>query len=174
MKTIFRVLPWLRRYPLMAAGQLACAIFGTLMVLIPPNAIKTVIDDVIGQNQPEKLLPWVLYAAAAWFGRDFLNTARIILNNTLEQAVIYDIRSDLYRRLQLLPLPWFDQKPTGDLMTTIAEDVNAMERVLIDGVEQGLIATLQISFVGAWMLYHSASLALIGMIPLPFLAARLE
>ena len=171
MKTIFRVLPWLRRYPLMAAGQLACAIFGTLMVLIPPNAIKTVIDDVIGRNQPEKLLPWVLYAAAAWFGRDFLNTARIILNNTLEQAVIYDIRSDLYRRLQLLPLPWFDQKPTGDLMTTIAEDVNAMERVLIDGVEQGLIATLQISFVGAWMLYHSASLALIGMIPLPFLAA---
>jgi ATP-binding cassette, subfamily B, bacterial len=155
----------------MAAGQLACAILGTLMVLVPPNAIKTVIDEVIGQNQPQKLLPWVLFAAAAWFGRDFLNTARIILNNTLEQAVIYDIRSDLYRRLQLLPLPWFDQKPTGDLMTTVAEDVNAMERVLIDGVEQGLIATLQIGFVGGWMFYHSASLALIGMVPLPFLAA---
>ena len=168
MKTIFRVLPWLRRYPAMAAGQLLCAILGTLMVLVQPNAIKSVIDDVIGKNQPEKLLPWVLLAAAAYFGRDFLNTARIILNNTLEQNVIYDIRSDLYRRLQILPLPWFDHKPTGDLMTTVAEDVNAMERVLIDGVEQGLIASLQIAAVGGWMFYHSPS---VGMLPLPFLAA---
>jgi ATP-binding cassette subfamily B protein/subfamily B ATP-binding cassette protein MsbA len=171
MKTIFRVLPWLRRYPAMAAGQLLCAILGTLMVLVQPNAIKSVIDDVIGKNQPEKLLPWVLLAAAAYFGRDFLNTARIILNNTLEQNVIYDIRSDLYRRLQILPLPWFDHKPTGDLMTTVAEDVNAMERVLIDGVEQGLIASLQIAAVGGWMFYHSPSLAAVGMLPLPFLAA---
>jgi ATP-binding cassette subfamily B protein/subfamily B ATP-binding cassette protein MsbA len=141
------------------------------MVLVQPNAIKSVIDDVIGKNQPEKLLPWVLLAAAAYFGRDFLNTARIILNNTLEQNVIYDIRSDLYRRLQILPLPWFDHKPTGDLMTTVAEDVNAMERVLIDGVEQGLIASLQIAAVGGWMFYHSPSLAAVGMLPLPFLAA---
>jgi ATP-binding cassette subfamily B protein/subfamily B ATP-binding cassette protein MsbA len=171
MKTIFRVFPWLRRYPAMAAGQLLCAILGTLMVLVQPNAIKSVIDDVIGKNQPEKLLPWVLLAAAAYFGRDFLNTTRIILNNTLEQNVIYDIRSDLYRRLQILPLPWFDHKPTGDLMTTVAEDVNAMERVLIDGVEQGLIASLQIAAVGGWMFYHSPSLAAVGMLPLPFLAA---
>lgn len=171
MKTILRVLPWLRHYRLLAAGQFACAILGTLMVLVAPNAVKSIIDEVIGQGQAEKLLPWVLYAAAAWFGRDFLTTARIILNNTLEQHVIYDIRSDLYRRLQLLPLPWFDSKPTGDLMTTVAEDVNAMERVLIDGVEQGLIAVLQIGVVGGWMFYNNASLAMIGMIPLPFLAA---
>ena len=171
MKTILRVLPWLRHYRLLAAGQFACAILGTLMVLVAPNAVKTIIDDVIGQGQAEKLLPWVLYAAAAWFGRDFLTTVRIILNNTLEQHVIYDIRSDLYRRLQLLPLSWFDNKPTGDLMTTVAEDVNAMERVLIDGVEQGLIAVLQIGVVGGWMFYNNPALAVTGMIPLPFLAA---
>jgi ATP-binding cassette subfamily B protein/subfamily B ATP-binding cassette protein MsbA len=56
-------------------------------------------------------------------------------------------------------------------MTTVAEDVNAMERVLIDGVEQGLIASLQIAAVGGWMFYHSPSLAAVGMLPLPFLAA---
>jgi ATP-binding cassette subfamily B protein/subfamily B ATP-binding cassette protein MsbA len=171
MKTIIRVFPWLRRYPGMAFAQLACAICGTLMVLVPPNAIKTIVDEVIRGNQQEKLLPWVLMAAAAWFGRDLLNALRIILNNTLEQRVIYDIRSDLYRRLQSLPLPWFDQKPTGDLMTTVAEDVNAMERVLIDGVEQGLVAALQIMIVGSWMFWHSPGLAAISMIPIPFLAA---
>ena len=154
----------------MAFAQLACAVCGTLMVLVPPSAIKTIVDEVIPGHQPEKLVPWVVLAALAWFGRDALNTLRIILNNTLEQRVIFDIRSDLYSRLQTLPLPWFDQKPTGDLMTTIAEDVNAMERVLIDGVEQGLVAILQIIIVGSWMFWHSSGLALVGMIPLPFLA----
>jgi ATP-binding cassette, subfamily B, bacterial len=171
MKTIIRVFPWLRRYPAMAFAQLACAVLGTLMVLVPPSAIKTIVDEVIRGQQAEKLGFWVLLAALAWFGRDALNTLRIILNNTLEQRVIFDIRSDLYTRLQSLPLPWFDQKPTGDLMTTIAEDVNSMERVLIDGVEQGVVAILQIIIVGSWMFWHSAGLALVGMIPIPFLAA---
>jgi ATP-binding cassette subfamily B protein len=170
MKTILRVLPWLRRYPGMALLQLACAVLGTLMVLVPPSAIKTIVDDVIRGGQPEKLTLWVLLAAAAWFGRDLLNALRIVLNNTLEQRVIFDIRSDLYARLQSLPLPWFDKKPTGDLMTTIAEDVNAMERVLIDGVEQGVVAVLQIVIVGSWMFWHSPGLATVGMIPIPFLA----
>ncbi len=170
MKTIVRVFPWLRRYPGMALAQLGCAVIGTLLVLVPPNAIKTIVDDVIRGGQPDKLVPWVLMAAAAWFGRDLLNAVRIVLNNTLEQNVIFDIRSDLYRRLQSLPLPWFDKKPTGDLMTTIAEDVTAMERVLIDGVEQGVVAVLQIVIVGFWMFWHSPGLAAIGMIPIPFLA----
>ena len=170
MKTILRVFPWLRRYPGMALAQLGCAVLGTLLVLVPPNAIKTIVDDVIRGGEAGKLGPWVLLAAAAWFGRDLLNALRIILNNTLEQCVIFDIRSDLYARLQSLPLPWFDRKPTGDLMTTIAEDVTAMERVLIDGVEQGVVAVLQIIIVGAWMFWHNAGLAAIGMIPIPFLA----
>ena len=171
MKTVLRVFPWLRRYPGLAFLQLACAILGTLMVLVPPTAIKTIVDDVIRAGQAEKLVPWVAFAAAAWFGRDLLNALRIILNNTLEQKVIYDIRSDLYSRLQSLPLPWFDKKPTGDLMTTIAEDVNSMERVLIDGVEQGLVALLQISVVGGWMFGTHAGLAAVGMVPIPFLMA---
>ncbi len=170
MKTILRVLPWLRHYRLMASGQIACAILGTLLVLVAPNAVRTIVDDVIGKQQPEKLLPWVLFATLAYFARDLLNALRINLNNTLEQHVIFDMRSDLYRRLQLLPLPWFDQKPTGDLMTTISEDVTAMERVLIDGVEQGLIACLQILVVGGWMFLSHPDLAAVVLLPLPLLA----
>ena len=35
-------------------------------------------------------------------------------------------------------------RPTGDIMTTVSEDIPAVERVLIDGIEQGVIAVLQI------------------------------
>lgn len=171
MKTILRVLPWLRHHPWLAAGQFLCAVAGTLMVLVQPNAVKSVVDEVIEKQQPDKLLPWILLAAGAYFARDFLNSLRITLNNTLEQNVIFKIRSDLYSRLQQLPLPWFDKKPTGDLMTTVAEDVTAMERVLIDGVEQGLIALLQLSVVGGWMFWHNPALAGMALLPVPVLVA---
>jgi ABC-type multidrug transport system fused ATPase/permease subunit len=46
-----------------------------------------------------------------------------------------------------------------------------MERVLIDGVEQGVVAVLQILIVGGWMFWHSAGLAALVLIPVPFLAA---
>ena len=50
---------------------------------------------------------------------------RILLNKTFEQKVIFDLRSDLYSHIQLLPLPWFDNRATDDLITRVIEDVNA-------------------------------------------------
>ncbi len=75
------------------------------------------------------------------------NSLRIILNNTFEQKVIFDLRSDLYAHIQQIPLRWFDNRATGDIMTRVLEDVNAVERVLIDGIEQGIVSILQIVVV---------------------------
>ena len=99
-----------------------------------------------------------------------LNSLRIILNNTFEQKVIFDLRSDLYSHIQMLPLRWFDNRATGDLMTRILEDVNSVERMLIDGIEQGVVAVLQLVIVLGMMFYFSVSLTLVGLAPLPFLA----
>src|SRR5213078_3712451 len=70
---------------------------------------------------------------------------------------------------QLLPLRWFDNRATGDLMTRVIEDVNAVERVLIDGIEQGVVAILQVMIVLGVMFYFNAELALLALIPFPFL-----
>ena len=73
----------------------------------------------------------------AFLLRDLFNSLRIRINNTFEQNVIYDMRRDVYARLQRLPVDYFDQRASGDLMTRVIEDVNSVERVLIDGTEQG-------------------------------------
>jgi ABC-type multidrug transport system fused ATPase/permease subunit len=99
------------------------------------------------------------------------NSLRIRINNTFEQNVIYDMRRDVYARLQRLPVNYFDQRASGDLMTRIIEDVNAVERVLIDGTEQGTVAVLSIVAVTAIMLHTNVTLALVALIPLPILAA---
>ena len=169
MGTVFRVFAYVRHYPLLAVATLFCAIMGTSMVIVFPKVTQIILDEVIPNRETERLLPLVLLALGAYFVRDFLNSARIFLNNTFEQKVIYDIRSDLYARIQRLPLRWFDNRHSGEIMTRVAEDVTAMERVLIDGIEQGAVAILQIFIVGGVMFYTNPSLAWIVLIPVPFL-----
>src|SRR5882762_6850970 len=170
MKTVWRVFRYLKRYPWIAAGTLTCAILSTLMVIVFPAATKWIIDDVVRANRPNKLLPLILLAAAAFLVQHLFNSLRIILNNTFEQKVIFDLRSDLYSHIQFLPLRWFDNRATGDLMTRIIEDVSSVERVLIDGIEQGVVAVLQVVIVLGVMFYLSWKLALLALAPLPLLA----
>src|ERR1044071_1380708 len=171
IKTVWRVFAYLKRYPALAFGMLACAIIGTLMVIVFPVVTKQVLDVVIQQHHPEKLLPLVLLAVLAALLQNGLNSLRLVLNNTFEQKVIFDLRSDLYSHIQLLPLKWFDNRATGDLMTRLLEDVTSVERVLIDGIEQGIVALLTIIVVLAWMCYVSLKLTLVALSPVPFLAA---
>ncbi len=171
MKIILRVFAYIRRYPLMAAGTMTCAVLSTLMVIVFPAVTQRIIDEVIRQRQPQKLLPMVLFGAAAFFAQHFFNGIRILLNNTFEQRVIFDLRSDLYSHIQRLPLTWFDNRATGDLMTRVLEDVMSVERMLIDGIEQGIVAVLQVLLVTGVMLHYSPKLAMLALTPVPFLAA---
>ena len=170
MNTVPRVFAYLRRYPWMAGGMLGCAILTTLMVLVFPAVTKRVVDEVLIQHHPERLMPLILVAALAFVLQQGLNSLRIIINNTFEQQVIFDLRSDLYSHIQMLPLRWFDNRATGDLMTRILEDVTSVERMLLDGIEQGVMAVLQLVVVLGTMFYFSVSLTLVGLAPVPLLA----
>lgn len=169
MRTIPRVFAYLRRYPVLGSTQLFCAILMTLLMLVFPQVTKYIIGVVIPGGDAGDLLVAAIIAAAAFAGTNLFNSLRIVINNTFEQRIIFDIRSDLYQKLQRLPMRWFDNKRTGDVMTRVTEDVTAMERVLIDGIEQGVVAILQIIAFGIWMAFQSPSLAGIALIPIPFL-----
>lgn len=171
MNVFLRVFRYARAYPLLAIGTLLCAIVGTLTVVVFPAVTQRIIDDVIRGNQPQLLFPLIGIGLLAFLTQDGLNALRIILNNHFEQHVIFDLRSDLYAHIQALPLRWFDNKDTGDIMTRLVEDVMSMERVLIDGIEQGTVAVLQILIVGGFMLAKSPELTLVALLPIPLLAA---
>src|SRR5215212_5362550 len=155
MKTVWRVFAYLKRYPLLAAGTLFFAVLGTLMVIVFPAVAKQIIDQVARNHNPEMLPNLIMIAVGAFLAQHGCNAVRIMLNNTFEQKVIFDLRSDLYSHIQRLPLRWFDNRATGDLMTRILEDVTSVERMLIDGIEQGVVSVLQIVVVLGLMFYYS-------------------
>ena len=170
-RILARVFAYLRRYPLLATATLLCALGASVMVILFPVVTQRIIDDVLRGGKTDALWPMIALAAFGFFAQDGLNTLRILLNNSFEQRVLYDLRSDLYGRLQSLPLTWFDHRATGDIMTRVVEDVGSVERVLIDGIEQGAVAILQIAVVFGLMLWWSPALALCALTPVPFLIA---
>ncbi len=169
MKTVFRVFRYLRRYPGWAAGTLGCALLSTALVIVFPKATQLIVDEVRA-GRGERLWTLVGFCLAAFIARDALNAVRILCNNTFEQKVIFDLRSDLYAHIQQLPLRWFDERSTGDLMTRIMEDVNSVERVLIDGIEQGAVALLQVFIVTGMLFSYHPRLAALALAPVPLLA----
>ncbi|SDT86669.1 ATP-binding cassette, subfamily B/ATP-binding cassette, subfamily B, MsbA [Verrucomicrobium sp. GAS474] len=169
MGSVLRVFIYLRRYPGLAAATLGCALLTTLAGFVFPKVTGYIIDNVIVAKRGDLLLPCALLMAGAFFARDLFNCLRIRFNNQFEGNVIRDLRNDLYDHLQRLPLGWFEKRATGDLMTRVSEDVTNVERVLIDGVEQGIVALLQIVGVGILLFQKNAVLAAWMLLPLPLL-----
>jgi len=170
LAVLARVARYLRPYRLSAAGTIGCALFSMAFALAYPKLAQFVIDEVIRGKRVELLAPMMAALLGAFVLRDLFNALRIRINNRLEQNVIYDMRRDVYARLQRLPVGYFDQRASGDLMTRIIEDVNSVERVLIDGTEQGSVALLSIVGVTIILFATDPRLAAVSMIPLPLLA----
>jgi ABC-type multidrug transport system fused ATPase/permease subunit len=171
MSTALRIASYLRKYPGYAIGTIAAALLSTLLGLVYPRLTGVLIDDVIAKGQGDKL-PWLVgLLLLVFLGRDGLNALRILLNNLFEQKVILDLRRDLYSAFQRLSTSWYDHRSSGDLLTRVSEDVMNMERMLIDGIEQGLIALLQLFGVGIILFRIDPLLAAWSLAPIPFLAA---
>ena len=166
-----RVALYLGPYKWMSAATVSCAIASLAFSLAYPKLTQYIIDRVIVHHQPRALAPALLALLASFLFRDLFNSLRIRVNNTLEQNVIYDMRREVFARLQRLPVGYFDQRASGDLMTRIIEDVNSVERLLIDGTEQGSVAVLGIVGVAIIMFWTNPPLAAVALVPLPLLSA---
>ena len=168
-EVVRRVGVYLRPYKLMVVGTVGCAVLSLAFGFLYPRLTRIIIDDIIEKRHYSWLTPAALGLIGAFLFRELFNSLRILVNNSLEQNVIYDMRRDVYARLQRLPVAWFDQRASGDLMTRIIEDVNVVERLLVDGVEQGTVAFLSIIGALVFMSVSNRTLTLVSLIPVPFL-----
>ena len=167
---IRRVSVYLWPYKWLALATVGCAVLSLLCAFAFPRLTQYIIDVVIDDGQTDKLTPVILLLLGAFFLRDFFNCVRIQVNNHFEQNVVFDMRRDVYGRLQRLPVSYYDKRASGDLMTRVIEDVNAVERLLIDGTEQGTVAIVSIFGVLAILFATNPLLAGVAMIPIPLLA----
>ena len=172
IEVLGRVWKYLLPYKLLALATVGCAVLSLLCALTYPKLTGYIIDGIIEKDDDIQRLKWaVLAMAGAFLLRDLFNSLRIRINNHFEQNVIFDMRREVFSKLQRLPVNYFDKRSSGDLMTRVVEDINNVERVLIDGTEQGTVAILCIGGISSILFYTNPFLAAVALSPLPLLAA---
>jgi len=169
MAFLRRVSAYLFRYPGLFALTVALAITSTLFLIAVPRVIQWIIDDVIAPGRRDWLLVGVGVLAGCYFLRDAFNTLRIRVNNRLEQKVLLDLRTALHTKLLELPVTYYDQRQSGEIASRVTEDVQNVERIVLDGTEQGTVSLLTILGIGTLLLWQNPLLAALTLAPLPLL-----
>ncbi len=169
MKSLLRIITYLRPYRPLAVATLLFALLTTAHELMPPQLIRIVIDDVITAGQVA-ILPWVIAGLlAVYVLRNLCASVRIRFNNKLEQRVVYDLRQQVFAALQRLSVAYFEDRSTGEIMSRVSGDTEHVERIFIDGLEALLTASL--TFVGITVILFAVNwkLALLALVPIPVL-----
>ncbi len=169
MKTLLRVLSYLKPYRGPVSITLGLAVLTTLLDMLPPWLIKVIVDSLV-EGEVDNSVQWFVVALVlAYFARHYSNHRRILLNNEVEQKIVFDMRSQVYRALQGLSLNFFENRSTGELMSRVNDDVNYVERIFIDGVEQALTAILTLVGITIILFAMHWKLAVLALLPIPLL-----
>ena len=139
--------------------------------MVFPGVARWFFDEIIPHRRTDLIPQAVGFTLLAFFGREILFYLRTRVNSVFEQRMVYDLRGRLHRKIAHMPMRWFDQQSTGDILTRMADDVPATQRIILEGIEQGVTAIMQIIIVASVMMMTNLPLALVIMLPTPFLAA---
>ena len=170
MATLVRIFGNIRKYPALALGVLTLAIGSSLLVLVPPLMTKRFLDVIIAQGRSDLIWSTAGLAVGAITLRQVMVMGRTVLNTAFEQRVVHDLRRELFDKIQRMPLRFFDKRTSGDIMSRVGSDVPAMEKVIIEGIDQGLSGIIQIAVILGFMLSHHVGLTLVTLAPMPIVA----
>ncbi len=94
---------------------------------------------------------------------------QLILTTILSQKAMNDLRSDLFKHLERMPLSFFDKNPVGRLVTRITNDIRSIDEMLSSGIITIFQDAIMIVAIMSLMLFLNWKLALVSFIVLPFL-----
>ena len=94
-----------------------------------------------------------------------------LLLNTIGQKVMYDLRQQIFARLQDIELAFYDRNPVGRLITRLTTDVDSLNELFTSGVVEVLGDLVLIAGALGMMFYFNWRLALVSLLVVPLLIA---
>ena len=169
LKTLRRVLPYVKPYRAHVLVSLLCASVSAAAALLIPIFSGNAIDCMIGASAVDMagVTTWALLIALcailAAIAQQFLATS----NNRIAYCVSRDIRNETSRKLQRLPLSYLDAHPAGDVVSRVIADVDAFSDGLLMGFTQLFTGVVTICGTLGIMLALNVSIALLVVVLTP-------
>jgi ATP-binding cassette, subfamily B, multidrug efflux pump len=165
-----RLLGYLWPYKGQALLALAAIITHSVLQLAPPYLTKLAIDEHIATGQLaglEIIAAQFLAVLLASFGLEYLQTWLMQMTG---QRIMYDLRMQIYGRLQQLDLRFYDRNPVGRLMTRVTSDVDVLNDLFTSGVVAIFGDVFTLAGIMIVLLVMDWQLALVTFAVLPLIA----
>ena len=181
-QAVRRLLRYLKPYQRLVVSALALTIVLNLVRQIGPLLVKWALDDYIKPAGEGKLTSMSTFESAfdgiAWLSLAYLLTLVVTLVlsyfqdialNTIGQRVMYDLRAEIFHKLQTIEVAYYDQTPVGRLITRLTSDVDSLNELFTAGLVEVLGDVVLIAGALSLMFYFNWQLALVSLAVIPLL-----
>ncbi len=175
MKSLLRLLPYVRKYRRTAILGLGTVVASNLFTVLQPKLVGDAIDSLkAGLEKGSVDSGQLLFYAGAIVGLTliagfftFLTRQTIIV---MSRHIEFDLRNDFLSRIQRLSLSFFQNTPTGDLMAHATNDISAVRNVVGPGIMYPSDTLMTFTMSLSMMLWLDWRLTLAALVPLPLVS----
>jgi ATP-binding cassette subfamily B multidrug efflux pump len=169
MPSLRRAISYLRPYWLIAVGAVASLLLVTAANLAIPQIIRGVIDYGITPGNMQVIILSGLGLVGLALIRGVFNFTQSYWSEKASQNVAFDVRNDLFDKIQSLSFSYHDRAQTGQLMTRLTSDVEMVRQFTGMGLFQFINAIIMMLGSAALMFLLNWRLTLIVLATIPFM-----
>ena len=167
--TLKRVLSYVKPYKFYVVGSFLCSLISSVAGLLIPIFCGKAIDYMLGAGQVriEEVLRYGFYVGLTALITAVAGQLLAFCNNKITYCVSRDLRNQASQKIHSLPLSYLDCHPSGDILSRILTDADALSDGLLMGFSQLFTGVITILGTLAIMLYYNVTITLIVVILTP-------
>ncbi len=166
-----RLLRYLRPYLRLLIPALLLTLALNLLGVLQPKFTQYAIDWYILPRKTDGLMLLVGLFLGSQLLRFVFSYFQALLVNSVGQYVMFDIRRELYDKLQHQEVAFYDRNPVGRIMTRLTTDVDSLNQLFTEGVTDILGDLVMIVAIISVMLWMDVRLTLVTLLTVPLLFA---
>jgi ABC-type multidrug transport system fused ATPase/permease subunit len=139
------------------------------LLTIGPVLVKIAIDDHVAKGDIGGMTVFLGLTILAYFAAFLTNWSQMQVMTRVGQRMLQNMRGDMVRHIQRLPLTYFDKIPSGVVVSRVINDVQTVNELLSNGIVQALSDILTLAFTVAVMAILAPNLALVTFAVLPLM-----
>jgi ATP-binding cassette subfamily B protein len=167
-KLLRRVMQYVKPYNTTFIISAFLTVFLAASALVQPILMQITLDDDILKDNYQGMVFMVELMIGQLIIQTVAQYFQTYLTNSLGQSVIRDLRIDVFNHIISLRLKYFDHTPIGMLITRTVSDLETIADIFSEGLISIMGDMLLLIAVVGYMLFQDWKLALITLIPLPF------
>jgi ATP-binding cassette subfamily B protein len=164
-----RLVRYLKPYWPLATVALVLTLITNILISTQPYFTKMAVDDFITPKKVDGIWLFALAFFGVFLFRFIFSYIQEVLLNHVGQRVMFDLRTELFTKLQNQEVAYYDQYPVGRTMTRLTGDVDALNELFTSGVIDVLGDLVIIFAIIGIMFWLDWKLALVSLITVPLL-----